>query len=313
MPGKKAQERAADAPRPREPPATAKARRRARRSRRCSPRGAAVRGRMRARNPPSPLSSQEASRSETRCQPVLLGEFGRAHGLRGEVRLKSFTADPLAIASYGPLIAEAGAASARSTSAGSRRRARSADRAGRGRRRPRRRPRRSTGCALYRRRATGCRRRTKTSSCSPTWSALPCTMRHGAVLGTVVGRAELWRRRSSRNQAGAGRRDRAAALHPGLRAGGRPRGRRVVVDAPGDLFAAAKPPPDAAEDERDLRGHDPHPLSRRCFPARSGISLVRRGARIAASGRSRRATSATTGSAATAPSTIRRPAAGPAW
>jgi len=34
---------------------------------------------------------------------VLLGEFGRAHGLRGEVRLKSFTADPQAIASYGPL------------------------------------------------------------------------------------------------------------------------------------------------------------------------------------------------------------------
>jgi 16S rRNA processing protein RimM len=34
---------------------------------------------------------------------VLLGEFGRAHGLKGEVRLKSYTGDPLAIASYGPL------------------------------------------------------------------------------------------------------------------------------------------------------------------------------------------------------------------
>ena len=34
---------------------------------------------------------------------VLLGEFGRAHGLNGEVRLKSYTADPLAIAGYGPL------------------------------------------------------------------------------------------------------------------------------------------------------------------------------------------------------------------
>lgn len=34
---------------------------------------------------------------------VLLGEFGRAHGLRGEVRLKSFTADPTAIAVYGAL------------------------------------------------------------------------------------------------------------------------------------------------------------------------------------------------------------------
>jgi 16S rRNA processing protein RimM len=34
---------------------------------------------------------------------ILLGEFGRAHGLKGEVRLKSFAADPPAIASYGPL------------------------------------------------------------------------------------------------------------------------------------------------------------------------------------------------------------------
>jgi 16S rRNA processing protein RimM len=39
---------------------------------------------------------------------VLLGEFGRAHGLKGEVRLKSFTADPKAIAGYGPLQSEDG-------------------------------------------------------------------------------------------------------------------------------------------------------------------------------------------------------------
>ena len=35
---------------------------------------------------------------------VLLGEFGRAHGLNGEVRLKSYTADPMAIAGYGALL-----------------------------------------------------------------------------------------------------------------------------------------------------------------------------------------------------------------
>ncbi|KQO74343.1 MULTISPECIES: ribosome maturation factor RimM [unclassified Methylobacterium] len=35
---------------------------------------------------------------------VQMGEFGRAHGLNGEVRLKSYTGDPQAIASYGPLI-----------------------------------------------------------------------------------------------------------------------------------------------------------------------------------------------------------------
>ena len=34
---------------------------------------------------------------------MLLGEFGRAHGLKGEVRLKSHTGDPLAIGRYGPL------------------------------------------------------------------------------------------------------------------------------------------------------------------------------------------------------------------
>jgi 16S rRNA processing protein RimM len=34
---------------------------------------------------------------------VLLGRFGAAHGVRGEVRLVSFTEDPLAIGSYGPL------------------------------------------------------------------------------------------------------------------------------------------------------------------------------------------------------------------
>lgn len=34
---------------------------------------------------------------------VLLGVFGAPHGVRGEARLKSYTADPLAIADYGPL------------------------------------------------------------------------------------------------------------------------------------------------------------------------------------------------------------------
>lgn len=41
-------------------------------------------------------------------QLVLLGVIGAAHGVKGEVRIKAFTADPLAIADYGPLIDEAG-------------------------------------------------------------------------------------------------------------------------------------------------------------------------------------------------------------
>jgi 16S rRNA processing protein RimM len=40
---------------------------------------------------------------------VLLGEIGAAQGLKGEVRLRSFTADPGAIGSYGPLEDEASA------------------------------------------------------------------------------------------------------------------------------------------------------------------------------------------------------------
>jgi 16S rRNA processing protein RimM len=39
---------------------------------------------------------------------VCLGQIGAAHGVRGEVRLHSFTSDPAAIASYGPLESEDG-------------------------------------------------------------------------------------------------------------------------------------------------------------------------------------------------------------
>src|SRR5271156_3921693 len=43
--------------------------------------------------------------AETR---VCLGQIGAAHGIRGEVRLRSFTADPSAITDYGPLETEDG-------------------------------------------------------------------------------------------------------------------------------------------------------------------------------------------------------------
>jgi 16S rRNA processing protein RimM len=39
---------------------------------------------------------------------VCLGQFGAAHGVRGEIRLHSFTADREAIVSYGPLESEDG-------------------------------------------------------------------------------------------------------------------------------------------------------------------------------------------------------------
>jgi 16S rRNA processing protein RimM len=41
---------------------------------------------------------------------VLLGEIGAAQGLRGEVRLRSYTEDPAAITRYGPLHDEEGRA-----------------------------------------------------------------------------------------------------------------------------------------------------------------------------------------------------------
>ena len=42
---------------------------------------------------------------------VCVGRIGAPHGIRGEVRLHSFTAEPMAIADYGPLESEDGARS----------------------------------------------------------------------------------------------------------------------------------------------------------------------------------------------------------
>jgi 16S rRNA processing protein RimM len=40
---------------------------------------------------------------------VCVAQIGAAHGIRGEVRLRSFTEDPAAVADYGPLESEDGA------------------------------------------------------------------------------------------------------------------------------------------------------------------------------------------------------------
>ena len=39
---------------------------------------------------------------------ICVAQIGAAHGVRGEVRLRSFTEDPTAIATYGPLESEDG-------------------------------------------------------------------------------------------------------------------------------------------------------------------------------------------------------------
>jgi 16S rRNA processing protein RimM len=40
---------------------------------------------------------------------ICVAQIGAAHGIRGEVKLKSFTADPMAVKDYGPLSSEDGA------------------------------------------------------------------------------------------------------------------------------------------------------------------------------------------------------------
>ena len=39
---------------------------------------------------------------------ICVAQFGAAHGIRGEVRLRSFTQNPMAVTSYGPLESEDG-------------------------------------------------------------------------------------------------------------------------------------------------------------------------------------------------------------
>ncbi len=40
--------------------------------------------------------------------PVLMAQIGAPHGIKGEVRVKSFTSDPMALADYGPLFSRDG-------------------------------------------------------------------------------------------------------------------------------------------------------------------------------------------------------------
>lgn len=59
---------------------------------------------MTSRRDKSPAPLQNAS-----GPLVQLGVFGAAHGVRGEVRVKSYTQEPAAIATYGPLTGSDGA------------------------------------------------------------------------------------------------------------------------------------------------------------------------------------------------------------
>jgi 16S rRNA processing protein RimM len=56
---------------------------------------------MARRRPPRALADADASR-------VCVAEIGAAHGIAGEVRLRAFTEEPLAVTQFGPLQAEDG-------------------------------------------------------------------------------------------------------------------------------------------------------------------------------------------------------------
>ena len=45
------------------------------------------------------------------AERICVAQIGGAHGIRGEVKLKSFTADPMAVKDYGPLMSEDGSVS----------------------------------------------------------------------------------------------------------------------------------------------------------------------------------------------------------
>jgi 16S rRNA processing protein RimM len=53
------------------------------------------------------MRSESGDRTSSKAR-ICLGQVGAAHGLRGEVRLRSFTSQRAAIASYGPLETEDG-------------------------------------------------------------------------------------------------------------------------------------------------------------------------------------------------------------
>ena len=59
---------------------------------------------------PARLATREAALVMKPENPVQMAVIGAAHGIRGELRVKTFTGDPLALGDYGPLYAKDGRA-----------------------------------------------------------------------------------------------------------------------------------------------------------------------------------------------------------
>ena len=98
VPRKERKAKAEEAPRPRKP-ATPPPRRPPRQ-------GCRRQGRRGGRRAEAP---RRADASRAVADRIRVARIGAAHGIRGEVRLWSFTADPVAVADYGPLETEDGA------------------------------------------------------------------------------------------------------------------------------------------------------------------------------------------------------------
>src|ERR1700688_2413229 len=83
------------------PPASPSARRATIRKRPCRARSA-------RRKPKPPPRRRKAQRRATVAEPICVARIGAAHGVRGAVKLWTFTEDPFAVKRYGPLATKDG-------------------------------------------------------------------------------------------------------------------------------------------------------------------------------------------------------------
>src|SRR5258707_9347703 len=67
------------------------------------------RARSARRKPKPPPSRRKLKRRAKVAAPICVARIGTAHGVRGAVKLWTFTEDPLAIKRYGPLVTKDGA------------------------------------------------------------------------------------------------------------------------------------------------------------------------------------------------------------
>ena len=130
--------------------------------------------------------------------PVQMAVIGAAHGIKGELRVKTFTGEPLALADYGPLYAKDGRAfQIVDIQAGQHRRRGALQGRQPTATPPRRWPARS--CSSTARCCPTMARRT--NSTTPTWSGWRSATTRMRTIGKVVGGAQFRRRRHSRRHA----------------------------------------------------------------------------------------------------------------